>query len=234
MSSSRDTWTKCWVSPDRFLREEQPTYWVRHALGLCDQVRRRVTSATDLSCQTLDLIANHFCARRAFLIGALPTGKHSKVICSSPQGEILDCDPAILDYVFNTGMAACLHDNERMPVACVPLRQAGRPRVTGALTLVRRWDAPPFDRSDLELISVFGYGLMASLGVLDPGAAQDQAIAEAVRNPLDAAREETETCRRSRASQPAPRRRPDTRPLTIGALFPGEDFELPQYLEGGD
>ena len=68
----------------------------------------------------------------------------------------------------------------------------------------------------------------------DPGAAQDQAIAEAVRNPLDAAREETETCRRSRASQPAPRRRPDTRPLTIGALFPGEDFELPQYLEGGD
>ncbi|MEZ6184738.1 MAG: hypothetical protein R3F62_06975 [Planctomycetota bacterium] len=236
MGSDSASWTKCWVAPDRYLRDEEPSYWVRHALGLCEQVRQSACGATDLSSRMLELIANHFCARRAFLIGAL-AGKTSKVICSSPVGEILDQDPMILDYVFNTGMAVCLLDGEKCPVACVPLRQHNRPRVTGALVLGRRWDTPAFDRSDLELISVFGYGLMSALGgVLHPGATQDEAIARALnQSQLNAAREETETCRRSRVAQPAgTKERPGTRPLTIGALFPGKDFALPDYLDGKD
>jgi len=235
-------WTKCWIAPERLASDETPPFWVRHALHLCDRLTVESQDAGEISNRVLELVASHFCAREIYLIGAQTPGSHPKVVRSSPQALDFTRDRTILDYVFNTGLAASRLDDDQLSVAVVPLRRSPSPRVTGALVLVRPWGTPAFDRHDLELIGLFGHTLMSLLSAVLEGKLERGVV---FRRDLTPSRVETETCRRSRLDLPRGRRRTapgqtlergraDASPLTLSAVFPDKGFQLPTYLEGVD
>ena len=227
------TWTKCWIAPERLATSEDPPYWVRHALHLCDRLTHRSRDAGVISNRVLEFVASHFCAREIYLIGAKTNTSQPKVVRSDPPNLSFTRDRSILDYVFSTGLAVSKVDDDHLSVAVVPLRRAPSPRVTGALVLVRPWGTPAFNKHDLELIGLFGHALMSLLSAVLQG---DLNRGVVLRRDLPPSRIETETCRRSRLDlEPASRQpRRNHTPLTIGAVFPNKSFQLPAYLQGVD